>query len=252
MGNQTPRETTVSNTGTAKAGLAGPRLSADTVFIDVDETMTTARRGAAGGLHPLQAVVMRARRVSQDDARHWIESAEADVTERVGRTWPFGLLDKAGATERQLWRELCRHFRRQVRVLPDVAPLLRFLRGRKIRVFPATTNPRLYILGKLATGGLARQAGSPYLTDCFGGEEVSPGGKCGPRFFKALLQRTDADPQTTVMIGDDRTADLSYARQAGIQQVVLVDRTQTCGWAVGPDSELLVRGLRWLPRLWSE
>jgi FMN phosphatase YigB (HAD superfamily) len=241
----------VRNTETLSSTQPEPCLLADTVFIDVDDTMTVGCGAVPPEPPPLEALVGDLLDLPEQDAAKWVESAEARVTERVGRSWPFGVLEQAGATESQLWAALCRYFRARVRVPPDVMPLLRFLRERQIRVFTATTNPRLYALGKLSTGELANQEGSPYLTDCFGGEEVSVGGKCGPQFFRALLERTGANPHATVMIGDDRTADLSYARQAGIRQVVLVNRSQNRDWRIGPEAEVCVRDLAVLLPFWS-
>ncbi|GAF80267.1 unnamed protein product [marine sediment metagenome] len=81
------------------------------------------------------------------------------------------------------------------------------------------------------------------LTGAMGGEEISRGGKCGPGFYRALLQRAEATPESTVMVGDDLEADLAFAREAGISQVIIIDRTQDEDWKVFEDGARFVNSL---------
>jgi FMN phosphatase YigB (HAD superfamily) len=112
-----------------------------------------------------------------------------------------------------------------------------------LRVYPATTNPRLVILGKLAAGGLTDASGTMVFDDCFGGDEVSPGGKCGPGFYHALCARTGTEPSRCYMVGDNPRADLDYAREAGIERVFIVQRDQSAPERGGSDGAMFIESL---------
>jgi len=45
------------------------------------------------------------------------------------------------------------------------------------------------------------------------------------------------------MVGDDLEADLAFAREAGISQVIIIDRTQDEDWKVFEDGARFVNSL---------
>lgn len=139
----------------------------------------------------------------------------------------------------------------RVQPYPDAVQTIRELYRRGYRLYPATTNAGCICLAKLRVAGLADQDRSDYFVDLFGGDEVCPGGKTGPQFFKALLQRIEAAPHDVIMVGDLPHIDLAHAQAAGIQQVVLPRRDQPQDVMIEDDGGIYVRSLTslldWLP-----
>jgi len=225
-----------------------PRLNVRTVFIDIDTTITDpfpeAQKDNELHSYLLARLVAKANDISIDLADKQIKEAEFSVGNMVGKEWPFGILENFNATDSELWALLVDDAKRRLFMHPDAK---KFLIGLKnypgIKVYTATTNPKISIYAKLSVGDLADQSGSSYLHDAFGGEEVSPGGKSTPEFYKALLQRTGASPETTLMVGDNPEMDLKLANAAGIKQVVLVRREQAENWTYCSDGALYVNGL---------
>ena len=202
-------------------------------LVDIDGTLThsngdnpAARRGRVPS-NPLAGILMD-RGLAFDEAQERVRAAEAESGVVPGGVWPFGADRSLGIPDGMLASYIVKHFRERYAMHPDAK---RFMLGLKalpgIRVYPATTNPCLFILGKLASGGLADEMGTPVFDDCFGGEEVCTGGKCGPGFYHALCERTGTEPAHCFMIGDEPLYDLDYAREAGIERVFIVDRGQT-------------------------
>ncbi|NQU40113.1 MAG: HAD family hydrolase [Lentisphaerae bacterium] len=220
-----------------------PRFSARVILLDIDETLTGTRPEAGHPPHPLVRALIERDRLPADEAERIVRAAEAAAPVQPGETWPVRVLAELGLTEDILWPILCEQAEAVHFVYPDAAVLLSALRQRpEVRIFTATTNPRLIILAKLAIAGLADRHGSPYFDDCFGGEETATGGKAGPPFFQAILDRVGATPAETLMIGDDSAIDLAFARAIGIEQVVLPRRAQSEPW-VREDGAVYVKDL---------
>ena len=113
-------------------------------------------------------------------------------------------------------------------LLQDVAPFLRAMKQKGIRVCSATTNSRFMTLAKLSVAGLADRHGCPYLSAFHSGNEFhDPEGKFSERFFPNILKRHNYDPETTMMIGDTPERDLYPAQKAGIRCCAILCRTQT-------------------------
>ncbi len=223
-----------------------PIFAIDTVLVDIDGTITAANPAAAAtpGTHdPFLRLIMHKTGLAEGEAR--ARAAEAAVGEMVGSRWPFGVEAQFGITGEELWHAVSTEFRRRLILHADAAAFLTGLRSRfpRLKIHAATTNPSLFILGKLAVGGLAGRDGSPYLDGCCGGEEVSRGGKCGGDFYRALMARAGTTPSRCLMVGDEPPADLGFARAAGIEHVVLVRRDQPDPWQHGDDGGIYVRGL---------
>ncbi len=200
------------------------------VFVDIDGTLSYSCPDGSKVKTPSNPLVgiLVERGLPLDEAEERGRQAEEEFAPTPGGVWPFGADRSLGIPDGMLAAYTVKGFRARYAIYPDAK---RFMLGLKalsgIRVYPATTNPRLFILGKLASGGLANETGSPVFDDSFGGEEVSTGGKCGPGFYHALCARTGTEPAHCVMIGDDPLFDLDYARAAGIERVFIVNRDQT-------------------------
>jgi phosphoglycolate phosphatase-like HAD superfamily hydrolase len=128
-------------------------------------------------------------------------------------------------------------------VYDDAVELIRQLKVRDVRMYPATTNGPTAIIVKLALAGLADINGATCFEDLFGGSTVCPAGKSGPAFYTAILRRIGATGDDVIMIGDDQQHDVDDAHAAGIRQTVLIDRSQTDAWVANNGSGLRVRSL---------
>ena len=214
-----------------------------TIFVDIDGTLTHGRAGGRRALHPLVELLMQ-RGVAIDAAREAVRAAEAAAAVAPGMSWPFGADRALGIETAELTAHILATFPACYAMHPDAN---RFMTGLRRwggpRVYPATTNPGLFILGKLASGGLADATGTPVFDACFGGEEVCSGGKAGPGFYEALLARTGSEASACIMVGDEPEPDLTYARAADIRTVFIVCRDQPEPLRHGPDGGLFVNSL---------
>jgi FMN phosphatase YigB (HAD superfamily) len=223
------------------------QLNFSTIFVDIDATLIDPKPGIRDNaqVDPFTLLVAKTNEISCEAASDKITRTVDKVGGLVGRYYPFGILDKLGITAHQLWLALAEDAQNRFFMYDDAKALLVDLKEHypQIKVFTATTNPQLIIYAKLKIAGLADRYSSPYLHGAFGGEEVYPGGKACPEFYTALLKRTGADPETTLMIGDHPKFDLALAQAAGIKQVVLPRREQSEDWVLEPDGGLYVKRL---------
>ncbi len=225
--------------------LEKPLLKVSTVFVDIDATLTDPKPGRAAPADPGIVLIMQRTGKSFAEVCDWLETEYERNAPFQNRTWPFGIFDKFGISEEQLWIALCETYQEHLFMYPDAKNFLIRLKQEfpGIRVYPATTNPGQIILAKLSLGGLAERNHCPYLTDWFGGEVIIAGGKSGSEFYSALLERTGAAAETTLMVGDNPQADLAFARAARISQVVLPRRNQGNNWIIEPDGGIYVKSL---------
>ena len=228
--------------------LTKPRLEFKTLFLDIDTTLVSPKNGTDGkDISPgrcLASLVAGKNNISQEDAKEKIRKLEESIENMLGNIWPFGILEELNVAEDELWHVLAQEAEKKLFMYSDAKDFLVGLkRYSDIKVYTATTNPGMIIFAKLSIGGLADKYGSVYLDGAFGGEEVHPGGKSTPEFYKALLKKTGADPDSTLMVGDHVKMDLELARAAGIKQVVLVDRTMRNGWTYESEGPLYVNSL---------
>ena len=221
--------------------MAIPRFAANCVLFDIDDTITylIGRSERNCFLETLCDLVVEAQGVSRDEAHEAILARLDPERESLG---PH--IEPLGVSFDVYWTTLVSRLRKQVAVHSDAADAIRELRRNGFRLYTATTNARLACLAKLAVGGLADRIGSPFFDDLFGGSEVTPDGKSGPSFFRAILERIDAEAREVVVVGDSPRADLGYARAAGIEQVILPRRDQDADWIREPDGGVYVKSLR--------
>lgn len=220
-----------------------PRLSARAVLVDVDETITHIRdEGYMFGV--LFESVAEARNVDLEAAQQVVREVFDPQQEDPDRH-----LDALGVDRRRFRERLVERARALVEPYADAVAMLRALRARGFELYPATSNGSTSCLTKLSVAGLADPSGLSCFDELFGGSEVSPAGKTGPDFYRALLGRIGAVPEDVVMVGDDPLRDLADARGAGIEQVVLPRRGQASDWVLENDGGLYLRSLETLPSL---
>jgi len=219
-----------------------------TIFVDIDATLTDLKPGTVNDSDPLAELVAKKNGITMDEARRRKKKAEDSVPEMVGGIWPFGILDELKVSEEELWEAYQADAKEKLFMHSDAKRFLLGLNKRypNVKVYTATTNPRLIIYAKLAVAGLANKEGSPYLDDAFGGEEIYSGGKVCPEFYTALLEKTDSDPETTLMVGDHPEMDLALAKAAGIKQVALPRRDQEEDWVCESDGGVYFKYLDYL------
>ena len=224
------------------------KFNVDCVFVDIDATLVDPIPGMTPdgrNLDQIVAEVLSAKRgVSADKALREIQKGYAEVKNMIGKRWPFGVMEKLGLNNEELWRILFEYMNSRLFCHDDVRGFLEGLRKIKgLKVYAATTNPHYMILAKLAVGGLADMNGSPYFDFCEGGEEVYPGGKASPEFFKALVAVAGTAPEKVLMVGDSPIHDLNLAKAAGIRNVILPDRMQKEEMIYGSDGGIYVKSL---------
>ena len=216
------------------------------VLIDVDGTVTEFRTEEAGGVFAEVLVSMAARQlgISDDQAERRIREAYDPSRECVSRA-----AERLGIDRISYWRAVVQRLKDGLHVYPDAVSMIRTLHARGFALYPATTNSAFAISAKLAVGGLAKDMTVPFYDGLGGGSEIHPEGKSGPAFYRALMSQFGLDPDETVMVGDDPTADLLYARQAGISAVILVRRGQELDCISLEDRGISVRSLDLVPEM---
>ncbi len=215
-------------------------LQGDTLLIDMDDTIVFTDPACPDDvfMEALYSLIQEQRDVSREQAEQL--RVEADVSGEHG--------DMHTAL-RYLKLDLHAYFSHVLRLIEphthpydDAITMIREAKARGYRIFPATTNGRIACLAKLAVSGLADADDSPWFDDLFGGGEVAKGGKSGPHFHTALLERVDREHDQVVVIGDHPEQDLGWASEAGIEQVVLPRRDQKEDWVI-EDGGIFVRDL---------
>jgi FMN phosphatase YigB (HAD superfamily) len=223
-----------------------PRLSASTIFFDIDDTITQTVADGHGEtvLGTLVSLVARVNRLEAAAAEARIRATLDFETETIDSH-----CDALGITLRQLWDGLAEWLPRQVVGFPDAVAAIQTLHARGFRLFTCTTNSSFIARVKLSGLGLTTFEGSPYFSGMLGGAEVHPQGKTAPEFYSNLMKLAQVEPGDVVHVGDSPQTDLLLARQAGISQVVLPRRTQAPDWVREADGGIYVRSLSLLPRM---
>jgi FMN phosphatase YigB (HAD superfamily) len=226
-----------------------PSLRATTIFIDIDETITTSTAEAAE--YSIDATliraVARANGVCEEEAERKMRNTFDPEAESIDTHYRA-----LGLDPRDLWTALMEWFPTAFRPFPDAVEAIRDLHGRGFRLFTCTTNGNLICRAKLAVAGLGGYEGSPFFMRLIGGSEVHPAGKSTPAFYENLLRIAEAGPQEVVHVGDDPHHDLALARGAGITQVVLPARNQEQDWVMGENGGIYVKSLSLLCRMMTK
>ena len=117
-----------------------------------------------------------------------------------------------GATAARFFRALCTEY---IRLYPGVKEALEALRK---------AGYKLYLLSNAQAAYTAQELGLLELAPCFDAIYLSSDYACrkpDARFFKALLDGQQLDPETCLMIGNDATTDIAGARALGIDTLYL-------------------------------
>lgn len=228
-----------------------------TVFVDIDTTLTDPKPEKAGEKDRqnefFAELASKNNKISLEKAIEKIRQEEKAVESMVGKFWPFGIHEKLNVSYGELWEKLSSNAKERLFMHEDAREFLVKLKEThpNIKVCTATTNPRMIIYAKLSVGGLADESGSEFLDEALGGEEVFPGGKACPEFYKALLKLTDSDPESVLMVGDHPELDLKLAQKAGIKHVALPRRNQRQDIANEADGGIYLKRLDIIPDLIS-
>lgn len=171
----------------------------------------------------------------------------ADLIQENYHSWLDNILKRFSVSYDDFWKFIVSYYNKRVFIYQDAINLLIDLKTKyNIKVYPATTNPKFIILAKLALGSMADQNTSKYFNDLYGGEEVITGGKSSASFYKALLVKSNSTKETTLMIGDHEKFDLQFAREAGINKIILPRRDQHENIIYGEDGGIYVKSLEWV------
>ena len=104
---------------------------------------------------------------------------------------------------------------RYIRLYPGVLPGLNRLRSKGCRLWLLSNAQGIFTRQELQHLGLSEQFDGVYLSSDFGCR------KPDQRFFRQLLETENLNPQTCLMIGNDRDTDITGAIQAGLSTLYL-------------------------------
>lgn len=102
-----------------------------------------------------------------------------------------------------------------IRLYPGVTEALKRLREKGFRLWLLTNAQRVFTAFELRHLG---------LTEAFDGIYISSDCRCRKpdgRFFRALLEERDLDPNRCLMIGNDRNTDIAGAKAAGMDTLYM-------------------------------
>ena len=222
-----------------------PRLAANTALIDMDGTLTPTEDLGDYLVKVLYEMVAQKRSLSGSEAEKLVRSVFIPSEEPITSAY----LDALQINFDEYWQALMCWQKEHFSAFEDAVEMIRSLQAMDVRMYPATTNSSLACRAKLAVAGLADQFSCTYFTELFGGSEVCPEGKSSPEFFRALLEKTRCQAGDVVVIGDKLDADFQYAREAGIEQVVIVRRDQPQQWTRDPGGPVFVKSLMLVPKM---
>ena len=224
-----------------------PALSAHTVLIDMDGTFTPTIELGDYFFAVLCRLVAQKKDLGSSQSESLVRSIFDPGSEPITDTH----LKTLGIHFDEYWQAVLDWQEKHFVPYPDAVEMIQQLHAKGTRMFPATSNSGLACQAKLARANLADRCGSPYFAELFGGSEVSPMGKTGPKFFLDLLARIDCQADQVVMVGDDINADYEYAKRAGINQVVIVRRDQQEVCKRQDGGAILVKSLAIVPAMLS-
>ena len=118
-----------------------------------------------------------------------------------------GNTDVLGVQAAQLFRIASTEY---IRLYPNVLESLALLRKKGYRLWLPSNAQEVFTKFELNHLGLEDVFDGIYLSSCFGCR------KPDVRFFRALLEKQNLDPQMCLMIGNDRETDIAGAKAAGL------------------------------------
>lgn len=213
--------------------------TASHLLVDIDDTLIHATK--------IHVPIREAKDISYESMflSLWKETYpdRNDMPEYTEDVCLFQLAAEHGLPLKELFRRMMKfHERLGIEVPDDAVEFLKKAKQTGFTVCTATTNSRMTALGKLAAGGMAEFEGSPYINQFFGGDVID-GGKSSPDFYRAILMKLQLPPERVVMIGDSLLADGQWAREAGIEQIVIINRYATEPLHISPEGFPVVNRL---------
>ena len=193
------------------------------ILIDIDNTITDSKDE---GIDPFRQSCIELMLEKNNTLSVELAKKAVDEAFEIGGGLMEPALTHLQLSVMECWKKVVKYFGKSVSIFPDAAFLLKELKAQNFDVYPATTNSSFAILAKIAVGGFANNMKTAYFKTVLGGSEVHPKGKSGPFFYTALMEKLNITPENTVMIGDNYKADAEFALAAGIEQVVIIDRSQ--------------------------
>ena len=115
--------------------------------------------------------------------------------------------DTLGVHAAQLFRICSTEY---IRLYPHVLDALAALRQKGYRLWLLSNAQEVFTRYELHHLGLTEAFDGIYISSCFGFR------KPDVRFFRALLQEHNLNPETCLMIGNDRETDIAGAKAAGL------------------------------------
>lgn len=115
--------------------------------------------------------------------------------------------DSLGVQAAQLFRICSTDY---IRLYPNVVESLKKLRKQGYRLWLLSNAQEVFTAYELRHLGLDTVFDGIYISSCYGCR------KPDVRFFQALLEERKLDPNTCLMIGNDRETDIAGAKAAGI------------------------------------
>jgi FMN phosphatase YigB (HAD superfamily) len=215
-------------------------FTASHLLVDIDDTLIQATK--------LTIPIREADDISYEGMFHqlWRESHPDNLDDPPDYTEDvclFQLAGRCGLPLKELWNRMLKlHERSGIAVPDDAVAFLKQARLAGFTVCTATTNSRMTALGKLASGGMADFDGSPYISEFFGGD-ILEGGKSSPDFYRTILAKLGVPADRVVMIGDSIQADGRWAKEVGISQIAIIDRTATDATYLSPEGFVIVNNL---------
>lgn len=215
------------------------------VFFDVDGTIIDQypdHHFYDSTISAVSDVLVKKHGISELEAIKLFNQAQPGNMEE--EHWPYGMYSDWNLSIQELFDGLVNYYKDKIYVFEDAYNLMTYLRKYEdIKIYTASTNPRLFTLAKLAVGGLANLNGTPLFDDCSGGEEILMGGKAGAGFFSVLLKKLNLKAEDCLLIGDSPRSDLGYAKKAGIENVILLKHDQKEPWKKDSDGGIRVKSL---------
>ncbi len=183
------------------------------ILMDVDGTLVDPRRDAPGG-----------------DLRDWFEgwllARDAEPSHfhtAQNEGVPLDeIVDAAGLSREQFYGDLTRWMSERVEALEGARELIKGASQCARELHLASTNAEIIARAKLAGAGLDPSR----FKGLRGGDEILPGGKSSPVFFRALMQRIGVSAEQVIHIGNDATADGLFSSEAGVAQCLLLQPPQ--------------------------
>lgn len=219
-------------------------FSARAVFIDFGSTLVFDRQKKESGmdfetlLTTLANILAEQKGISKDEAqRRVLELSEnlprtfESYADKLGIDMDDGKAKAARAAYIE-WLSSLYH------ADAEVVSCLEQFRKKGIKLRLSTTHSSILCALKLEAAGLGHQG---FFEDLCGGREVHPMGKLTRSFYTNLLEKDGVSPDEVVHVGKSLIWDRDLPMNAGIRQIILLDRNLSERYLQGENGEIYAR-----------